>query len=78
LSSVASALLRWVTVLASMAVASSWNFTIVDSSQAMSLAVSGWPSDHLELGTVWKVQVRPSADCCQLWAKYGLKSKLAS
>src|ERR1022692_1949890 len=37
--------------------------------QATSAAVSGLPSDHFAFGTVWKVQVRPSAEADQLRAK---------
>ena len=45
--------------------------------QAASAAVSGFPSDHLACGRVWKVQVRPLADSLQLVAKSGTISKFA-
>ena len=44
---------------------------------AASAAVSGRPSDHLARGRVWKVQVSPSAECCQLVAKSGTMFRLA-
>ena len=45
--------------------------------QAASAAVSGFPSDHLAFGRVWKVQVRPSGDSVQLVAKSGTISRFA-
>jgi hypothetical protein len=47
------------------------DFTSVLNVQATSLAVSGWPSDHLAPETRWKVHVRPSEDDCHDLAKYG-------
>ena len=44
--------------------------------QATSAAVSGFPSDQWACGTVWNVQVRPSAEVDQLRAKSGAMPRL--
>ena len=67
----AVALFMCATYPAELAVAPSANFKMVLKVQAASAAVSGLPSDHFAFGWVWKVQVRPSGETCQLRAKSG-------
>ncbi len=55
-----------------------WYFITSLIVHATSAAVSGFPSDHLACGPVWKVQVRPSEEVDQLVAKSGTIRSLAS
>ena len=55
-----------------------WNATSVLIVHAASEAVSGFPSDHLAPGRVWKVHVFPSVETCQLVAKSAVKWRLRS
>ncbi len=49
-------------------------FWIIWMVHTTSSAVSGWPSDQVAFGVVWKVSFRPSLDSSQLCAKLGAKS----